>query len=1022
MKVVVKKGILFKKIVQWASFAIFLGCSATILIESGIDGENSGAQSGGVTDQVQDFIDKNHDKETVKEIQDFSVSFVSPAENNTYFVGDILQYSLGFIPEDTSYKTLNWSVSDSSILNVSESENQIVFLKQGSADVEIKSDHNPALKKTFSFIVKNIPVSSIRLKEERATLNIGEAWQINATVLPNNATNQNLIFSSRNPEIASVQEKSGYVKALSAGETDIDIVSEDQTNIKTSFHVSVNKPEETVYELTDISLQQGNYFLNSKQPSITLKGTYKNAAAKFDANNLQINIKNNDSYVTISNKVGARGSFSFRLTLKNNVAENNNIDSYPLEVGVSYNDVSSKENVSVSIEKLKTISLKDINQTSLKKEITSYFTNFETRAETKTAIKDTTTFNVPFISSFKQIHYNTTNFLWKITKKDGSEYPITTYFNQTSSLSKSVSYSSLKLIPVSSLPEEGVVTYYPNKTNLDEYISFSFKYDILLDTSWKITDISFNKLYEDKDNVFYIGEEYNNNLLTSKIAATSKVSAVKSSLEKSELQMKIADTSIAEFIDDPTGSHIGLTFKKVGKTTLTLSSEIGGVEKTYSIVGTNKPNENKLYINELEFHSSLDNTIRIDKDQVYTFDVRSSFNASFKDGTKLVTENIPTSFSWEFSGKRNNLIILNDTHSIQGLKQDTENEYISLKITVSFNGSVLETMNYKIVVSYIPVKLNAMSIEFSLISLPNEYNKVSSEWKKIPVGSTFRVIGKVNSDATNKQVSYASSNENILSINPDSGVAIANDTGKVTITITSADDVSKTKSVEITITNTSSPFSFDFEKMKPLSYETVKENGNEYDSIKLDYGVAYQIHIKTEVASTSSVLSFKHHNEKGVKNAVSIDKAGRIRTRTIGKDIVEVIYGDPNSGNTYSRYLHIEVTRNARFTYNELQLLVRKSLGHFGLFALTAAFASIFIWLTFEKDIHKFIALAVSMVIGFALAGFSELIQVYTPGRFGAWKDVGIDTAGYALTVLLTVIVVAIIKLIKYLIKKKKKD
>ena len=76
-----KKGILFKKIVQWASFAIFLGCSATILIESGIDGENSGAQSGGVTDQVQDLIDKNHDKETVKEIRDFSVSFVSPTED-----------------------------------------------------------------------------------------------------------------------------------------------------------------------------------------------------------------------------------------------------------------------------------------------------------------------------------------------------------------------------------------------------------------------------------------------------------------------------------------------------------------------------------------------------------------------------------------------------------------------------------------------------------------------------------------------------------------------------------------------------------------------------------------------------------------------------------------------------------------------------------------------------------------------------------------------------------------------------
>lgn len=1016
-----KKGKLFKKIVQWTSFALFLGCSATILIESGIDGENSGAQSGNVTDQVQDLIDKNHDKETIKDIRDFSVSFVSPTEDNAYFVGDVLQYSLGFIPADTSYKTLNWSVSDSSILNVSESENQIVFLKQGSADVEVVSDHNPSLKKSFSFVVKNVPVSSIQLNEERATLNIGEAWQINTTVLPNNATNQNLIFSSRNPEIVSVQEKSGYVKALSAGETYIDIVSEDQSSIKTSFHVTVNKPEETVYELTDITLQKGEYFLNSKQTSIMIKGTYKNAAAKFDVNKLQINIKNNDSYVTISNKQGARGSFSFRLSLKNNIAEKNNIDSYPLEIGVSYNDVSSKENISVSIEKLKSISLKDINQASLKKETTSYFTDFETKSKTKTAIKDTTTFNIPFVSSFKQIHYNTTNFSWKIAKKDGSEYPVTTYFNQTSSLSKSVSYSSLKLIPISSLPEEGVVTYYPNKTNLNEYVSFSFKYEILLDTSWKITDVSFNKLYEEKDNTFYVGEEYDNNLLASKINATSKVPAVKSSLEKSELKMEIGDTSIAEFITDTAGTNVGLIFKKVGKTTLTLSSEIGGVKKTYSIVGTNKPNENKLYINEVEFNSS-DNTIHIDKDQVYTFDVKSFFNASFKDGTKVVTENIPTSFTWEFSGKTNNIIILNDTHSIQGLKQDTENEYISLKITVSLDGSTLKTMNFKIAVSYIPVKLSSMSIEFSLISLPNEFNKVSSDWKKIPVGSTFQVIGKVNSDATNQKVSYASSNESVLSIDPDSGVAKANETGKVKITITSADDVSKAKSIDVIITNTSSPFFFDFEKMKPLSYETVKENGDEYYNVKLDYGVAYQIYIKTEVTSTSSLLSFKHHNEEGIKNAVSIDKAGRIRTSTIGKDIVEVIYGDPESGNTYSRYLHIEVTRNAKFTYNELQLFVRKSLGHFGLFAVTAIFASVFICLTFEKDVYKYIALAVSMVTGFALAGFSELIQLYTPGRYGAWKDVGIDTAGYASSVVLTIIVIAIVQLIKYLRKRKKKD
>lgn len=1002
---------------------MFLGCAATILIESGIDGENSGAQSGNVTDQVQDVIDKNHDKDTIKDIKDFDISFISPKEDNAYFVGDVLQYTVTFSPKDTSYTTLNWSVSDSSILSVEESENKISFLKAGSATVQVENDHNPSLKKSFSFTVKSIPVTNIILAQKQETLNIGEAFQIDTSILPKNATNQNVIFSSDNPEIASVQEKTGYVKALSAGETNIQIVSEDNPSVKNTFHVTVNKPEETVYELTDISLQKGTYFLNSKQTSITIRGSYKNAAAKFDANKLLVDIKEGSSYVTVSNKQGARGSFSFRLTLKENIAEKNNVDAYPIEIGVSYNEIDSKETISVSIEKLKSISLSDINQTALKKEITSYFTSFETRAGSVTAIRDTTTFNIPFVSSFQQIHYNTTNFLWKITKTDESEYPVSTYFNQTSSLSKYVSYSSLRLIPISSLPEGGIVTYYPNKNDLNEYVSLSFKYETLLDTSWKITDISFNKLYDDKDNIFYVGEEYNNNLLTSKITATSDKPAVKSSLEKSKLTMKIGDTSVVEFIDDAAGNHIGLKFKQSGKTTLTLSSEIGNKEKVYSIVGTDKPNENKLYINGKEYRSSTDNVIRIDKDQVYTFDVKSFFNVSLKDGTKIVTENIPATFNWKFSGKTSNIIILNDTHSIQGLKQDAENEYVSLEISISYNGSVLETMNYKIVVSYIPVKLESMKIEFSLVSLPNEYNKVSSDWKKIPVGSKFQVIGKVNSDATNQLVSYVSSNESLLSIDPDTGAAEAKEVGKVSITIISADDVSKTKSVEINITNTSSPFSFDFEKMKPLSHEVVKDNENgEYYKVKLDYGVAYQIYIKTEVPSTSSLLTFKHHNAEGVKNAVSIDKAGRIRTSTIGNDIVEVIYGDPASGNTYSKFLHFEVTRNAKFTYNELQLLVRKSLGHFGLFAVTAVFASIFICLTFEKQIHQFIGLGVSMVTGFALAGFSELIQLYTPGRCGAWKDVGIDTAGYALTVALTLIVIGVIQLIKYLIKKKKKD
>lgn len=130
-------------------------------------------------------------------------------------------------------------------------------------------------------------------------------------------------------------------------------------------------------------------------------------------------------------------------------------------------------------------------------------------------------------------------------------------------------------------------------------------------------------------------------------------------------------------------------------------------------------------------------------------------------------------------------------------------------------------------------------------------------------------------------------------------------------------------------------------------------------------------------------------------------------------------YGNQDSSTTYSTIIHFNVIRNTKYSFSELAYIVRKLFGHFGLFAVTALFGTIFISLTFKKELHMIYASLISLLLGFSLAGFSELIQLYTPGRYGAWKDVGIDTGGYALAVVISLIALSIIILIKYIKKKR---
>lgn len=105
--------------------------------------------------------------------------------------------------------------------------------------------------------------------------------------------------------------------------------------------------------------------------------------------------------------------------------------------------------------------------------------------------------------------------------------------------------------------------------------------------------------------------------------------------------------------------------------------------------------------------------------------------------------------------------------------------------------------------------------------------------------------------------------------------------------------------------------------------------------------------------------------------------------------------------------------------YSDLHSFVRKFMGHFILFLVNGVitFLAMFYLLKDNKKLSRLIIiLFFTLLIGLCIAGFSELIQLYTYLRSGMLSDVGIDFLGFVIGSGITYLV---IHLIRYINKKK---
>lgn len=1028
---IVKKN-LFKNICKWSSLALFLISSLIILIESGIDGESSGEQSGAITGQVQDAIDKNYDKESFKAIKDFNLTFSLPIEGKTFYVGDSLSYKTSYTPEDTSYKSLSFEVleneySSKDVLTIKEESSSIFFKKKGNAILEVTSKKNTKLKKTYFFKVDDVLPTKIELLKENnepltnISLGLGDTYLLNPTFSPSNVTNKELNFNIERDNIIEVNSL-GLIKAINIGTTSLNISSSINETISTQLEVTVKSIEDISLPISYIDISDDLGYLNENVPSKKVIGKYQNSLANFDIKKLHFlfNGKETNSLIEIKDlKRTSLGEFSFELALTDEGKRSLNDGSISLEnikLSIYYADENAAKTESViSLKKTKNLSINDLDKSNVPSSISLKAITFE-KINNQTYYEPIK-LNYSLITKEEKDLFKRDNYKLSVLTKDGAT-------NLNSSFNILGDAFSLSLLPIESVtpPLEGIIKYYPNK-DIDDYISIDFKYLSSIDNKTTFKDIELPLNNETETN-FLVGATYNNSdlvngLFKGNVLLNTEDESLKTLFDNVPLTQEIIDSDNATQVIKKDNQIESITFLKEGNITLKVTLPFLNKFKEYSLKGISSPNSYETYLDGKLLNDDL---INISKEEKKIIEEKAYLDTSLSNGDKLRKEaNITYYYSLKEEDKSYLTYKYDENtflHYLVG--NNTSLTPIELNLTIKYLG-ISKNITKKVALSYIAVTENDFSLNIKKISSPNEYNEPSKDCSIVPLGSLLLAETTFTNNPSNKNITYTSSDPSILNIDSLTGEIKALKVGEAAIEAISNDNPSIKKAFKIKVVDTVSPFLLDLDLFKPNTYKEMYRDGKFTGFyVWLNYGTSYRLSYKTSVPSTSSSFTYRINSIEGekVKEAVSIDNTGNIETLAVGRNEVFVDYTEGLE--TYSLKVVIEVIRNYKVSQNQIATLIRKGLGHFSLFALTAVFALLFIFLAFSKPINRLVALAISEIIGFSLAGFSELIQLYTPGRGCSIFDVGIDTAGFSLVVIIGLIIL-FIPWITNIIKDKKK-
>ncbi len=153
----------------------------------------------------------------------------------TLKVGETEKITVTINPSNATNKNYYWSIDDRSVVSITNGV--LKGLQAGTTYVTVVGDGNKMDTLLVVVTDTDIEVTKILLNKTSLTLKENETFQLEASVLPSNATNQTISWSSSNKNIVSVDK--GKITAVSEGEATITVKA--SNGVKNTCKVKVEK-------------------------------------------------------------------------------------------------------------------------------------------------------------------------------------------------------------------------------------------------------------------------------------------------------------------------------------------------------------------------------------------------------------------------------------------------------------------------------------------------------------------------------------------------------------------------------------------------------------------------------------------------------------------------------------------------------------------------------------------------------------------------------------------------------------
>lgn len=227
--------------------------------------------------KVMLFVDKKSDTQIFifdNKIADFVLYDLSPDVVKVESI-TLSQTSLELNVDDTetivatvlpekAHQKVNWSSSDETVATVDEN-GVVTAIEEGTAIITCTATDGSGVSATCEVTItpNAVLVTDITLSQSSLELFYGRTAKIEATVTPDDAHNKEVIWTSSNEAVATVEN--GVVTAVTYGTTTITCTAKDKSGVSSTCEVRVD------HEYVDLGLESGTLWakcnIGAKDPA-----------------------------------------------------------------------------------------------------------------------------------------------------------------------------------------------------------------------------------------------------------------------------------------------------------------------------------------------------------------------------------------------------------------------------------------------------------------------------------------------------------------------------------------------------------------------------------------------------------------------------------------------------------------------------------------------------------------------------------------------------------------------------------